>query len=171
MKKKVLITCAVVLGVILTVYLGFAFYFSSHYLFNTKINSVKYAGKTAKEALEKNTALSRDYLLTITDRKGNSFSLKGPDFSYEYVSNGDEEQILKSQNAFTWPVSLFKAQNYTLKGSSKYDDAALAEKLKALDIFSDDYIENPEDAHIEIKDGEYNVIEEKSRYMTASLPR
>ena len=119
MKKKVLITCAVVLGVLLAVYLGLAFYFSSHYLFNTKINSVKYAGKTAKEALEKNTALSRDYLLTITDRKGNSFSLKGPDFSYEYVSNGDEEQILKSQNAFTWPVSLFKAQNYTLKGSSK----------------------------------------------------
>ena len=74
MKKKVLITCAVVLGVLLAVYLGFAFYFSSHYLFNTKINSVKYAGKTAKEALEKNTALSRDYLLTITDRKGNSFS-------------------------------------------------------------------------------------------------
>lgn len=162
MKKKVLITCAVVLGVLLAVYLGFAFYFSSHYLFNTKINSVKYAGKTAKEALEKNTALSRDYLLTITDRKGNSFSLKGPDFSYEYVSNGDEEQILKSQNAFTWPVSLFKAQNYTLKGSSKYDDATLAEKLKALDIFSDDYIENPEDAHIEIKDGKYDVIEEKN---------
>ena len=47
MKKKVLITCAVVLGVLLAVYLGFAFYFSSHYLFNTKINSVKYAGKTA----------------------------------------------------------------------------------------------------------------------------
>lgn len=162
MKKKVLITCAVVLGVLLAVYLGFAFYFSSHYLFNTKINSVKYAGKTAKEALEKNTALSRDYLLTITDRKGNSFSLKGPDFSYEYVSNGDEEQILKRQNAFTWPVSLFKAQNYTLKGSSKYNDAALAEKLKALDIFSDDYIENPEDAHIEIKDGKYDVIEEKN---------
>lgn len=64
--------------------------------------------------------------------------------------------------------------NYTLKGSSKYDDAALAEKLKALDIFSDDYIENPEDAHIEIKDGKYDVIEEKkaaSRYMTASLPK
>ncbi len=43
-EEKVLITCAVVLGVLLAVYLGFAFYFSSHYLFNTKINSVKYAG-------------------------------------------------------------------------------------------------------------------------------
>ena len=38
----------------------------------------------------------------------------------------------------------------------------MAEKLKALDIFSDDYIENPEDAHIEIKDGKYDVIEEKN---------
>ena len=47
---------------------------------------------------------------------------------------------------------MYKRQ--TLKGSSKYDDAALAEKLTALDIFSDDYIENPEDAHIEIKDGD-----------------
>lgn len=38
----------------------------------------------------------------------------------------------------------------------------MEEKLKALDIFSDDYIENPEDAHIEIKDGKYDVIEEKN---------
>ena len=75
MKKKVLITCAVVLGVLLAVYLGFAFYFSSHYLFNTKINSVKYAGKTAKEAIEKNTALSRDYLLTISMWASSGFSM------------------------------------------------------------------------------------------------
>ena len=34
----------------------------------------------------------------------------------------------------------------------------MAEKLKALDIFSDDYIENPEDAHIEIKDGKYDEV-------------
>ena len=73
MKKKVLITCAVVLGVLLAVYLGFAFYFSSHYLFNTKINSVKYAGKTAKEALEKNTALSRSQSLT---EKATAFHLR-----------------------------------------------------------------------------------------------
>ena len=53
MKKKVLITCAVVLGVLLAVYLGFAFYFSSHYLFNTKINSVKYAGENCKRGIRK----------------------------------------------------------------------------------------------------------------------
>ena len=96
MKKKVLIACAAVCGVLLAVYLGFAFYFNSHYLWHTKINSVKYGGKTADQAVERNTELSRDYMLTITDRKGNTFSLKGPDFSYEYVSTGDEEKILKS---------------------------------------------------------------------------
>ena len=37
MKKKVLITCAVVLGVLLAVYLGFAFYFSSHYLLTQRL--------------------------------------------------------------------------------------------------------------------------------------
>ncbi len=161
MKKKVLIACAAVCGVLLAVYLGFAFYFNSHYLWHTKINSVKYGGKTADQAVERNTELSRDYMLTITDRKGNTFSLKGPDFSYEYVSTGDEEKILKSQNAFTWPASIFKSYSYDLKASSKYDDAKLEEQLKALDIFSDDYIEEPEDARIEISDGSYSVIDEK----------
>lgn len=161
MKKKVLIACAAVCGVLLAVYLGFAFYFNSHYLWHTKINSVKYGGKTADQAVERNTELSRDYMLTITDRKGNTFSLKGPDFSYEYVSAGDEEKILKSQNAFTWPASIFKSYSYDLKASSKYDDTKLEEQLKALDIFSDDYIEEPEDARIEISDGSYSVIDEK----------
>ena len=110
MKKKVLITCAVVLGVLLAVYLGFAFYFSSHYLFNTKINSVKYAGKTAKEALEKNTALSRDYLLTITDRKGNSFSPRDLIFPMN-MSQMVTRTNPKKPECFTWPVSLFKSQN------------------------------------------------------------
>ncbi len=161
MKKKVLIACAAVCGVLLAVYLGFALYFNSHYLWHTKINSVKYSGKTADQAVERNTELSRDYMLTITDRKGNTFSLKGPDFSYEYVSTGDEEKILKSQNAFTWPASIFKSYSYDLKASSKYDDTKLEEQLKALDIFSDDYIEEPEDARIEISDGSYSVIDEK----------
>ena len=161
MKKKVLIACAAVCGVLLAVYLGFAFYFNSHYLWHTKINSVKYGGKTADQAVKRNTELSRDYMLTITDRKGNTFSLKGPDFSYEYVSTGDEEKILKSQNPFTWPASIFKSHSYTLSASSKYDDSKLEEQLKSLDIFSDDYIEQPEDARIEISDGSYSVIDEK----------
>lgn len=162
MKKKILIACAAVIGVLLAVYLGFALYFSSHYLWHTKINSVRYGGKTAAEAVEKNTALSRDYMLTLTDRKGNTFSLKGPDFAYEYVSTGDEEKILKSQNPFTWPASIFKSSSYTLTASTKYDDSKLEEKLKALDIFSDDYIEEPENARIDIADGKYEVIDEKA---------
>ncbi len=161
MKKKVLIACAAVFALLLAVYLGFAFYFSSHYLWHTKINAIKYGGKTADQAVKRNTELSRDYMLTITDRKGNSFSLKGPDFSYEYVSTGDEEKILKSQNAFTWPASIFKSYSYDLKASSKYDDTKLEEQLKSLDIFSDDYIEKPEDARIEISDGTYTVVNEK----------
>ena len=76
MKKKVLITCAVVLGVLLAVYLGFAFYFSSHYLFNTKINSVKYAGKTAKEALEKNAALAATICSQSLIEKATAFHLR-----------------------------------------------------------------------------------------------
>ena len=63
MRKKVLITCAVVLGEILAVYLGFAFYFSSHYLFNTKINSVKYSGKTAKQRKQKEQNQTNGFLL------------------------------------------------------------------------------------------------------------
>ena len=43
--KKWMIISASVVGVLLAVYLGFAFYFNSHFYFSTKINGNKFGGK------------------------------------------------------------------------------------------------------------------------------
>lgn len=160
MRRKLIITCVVVATVLLSIYLGVAFYFNSHYMWNTTINSINFGGKTADYAVSKNTEISESYRLSITDRAGNIFSLNGADFLYKYVSTGEEEKILKSQNPFTWPVSVFKANSYTLQASSSYDIELLKEKVDTLAIFSSEYIEQPQNASIQVADGTYSVVPE-----------
>lgn len=160
MKKKILIGLGIVVGILLAIYLGLAIYFNSHYFWHTTINSVKYGGKTSEYAVSRNTELSKDYLLTVTDRNDNKFKLTGSDFSYEYTSTGEEKNILKGQNSFTWPACIFKSYDYELEASSVCDDSALESAIDSLEIFSDDYITQPENAYISVTDGDYEVVSE-----------
>ena len=48
--RKILYIAAGCLAAIVLVYLGIAFYFRSHYLFNTEINGHDVSGKTVQQA-------------------------------------------------------------------------------------------------------------------------
>ena len=125
MKKVVLIGIGVFAGVLLAIYFGFTIFFSSHYLWNTTINTIECGGKTSDYAIKKSSSIAEDYLLTIIDRNENKFYIKGPDISYKYVPLGEEERFLKEQNPFTWPASLFKSYKYELSTSVSFDEPRL----------------------------------------------
>ena len=94
--KKFLIP-SIIVGVLLALYLGMSLFFSFHYYPDTKIGTVKCGLKTSSYAVDRNKQLGEDYMLSVTDRKGNKFTLTGKDFSYGYVPSGEEEKILKKQ--------------------------------------------------------------------------
>ena len=160
MKKQILIGSGIVAGVLLAGYLGMAGYFTSHYLLNTTIGDLKCGGKDFHYVVDTNTKKAQNYLLLVKDRKGNNYNLIGSDFDYQYVSSGEEVSILKNQNPFSWPLSLWKESKYELKSSAAYDSAALEDIISSMKLFDDDYTEAPHNAYIDISDDDYTVIDE-----------
>ena len=157
--KKFLIP-SIIVGVLLALYLGMSLFFSFHYYPDTKIGTVKCGLKTSSYAVDRNKQLGEDYMLSVTDRKGNKFTLTGKDFSYGYVPSGEEEKILKKQNGFAWPANVFKTHRYNISASATYDKAALAAKINELSLFNDDYIEEPVNADVKIENKNYEIIDE-----------
>lgn len=159
MNKKFIIAGAI-LGLLLVIYFGFVIFFSSHYLWNTTVGSVECGGKSSDYVVEANKSLADNYNLNITDREGTVFTINGKDISYKYVPNGEEENILKSQNAFSWPISIFKSHKYELSASVDYDADIFSGIFDSMALFSSDYIEDPENAKIEINETDYKVVNE-----------
>ncbi|MCD8313516.1 MAG: L,D-transpeptidase/peptidoglycan binding protein, partial [Bacteroidales bacterium] len=135
-------------------------YYGKHYFPNTTVGGVSCGNGTAKDVVAANEADAGNYFLTVTDRNGNQFYIPGLNFDYSYVNSGEEESILEDQDNFMWLLEISKEHDYDLDVSFTYDPDKLKELVDALDIFSDDYIEAPEDARLEITDTGYEVIEE-----------
>lgn len=145
---------------LLALYIIFAFYFHSHFLLRTEINGLSVGGMTADEAREKIKDETASYLLTIYDRDGNKYHISASDIDYTYVPGSEEEKLLKGQNSWKWPKSLFSGTALTLKTTVSYDSGLLSDAVLALPCFLPENITEPTDAHIEKTDDGYTLVAE-----------
>lgn len=160
-KKTVLAIGIVILLLLIGGYVGTAVYFQSHFFPNTTISGMDCGNKTADDVENRNIRTGEDYLISVYDREGNKFHLKGLDFNYAYVSSGEEASILSSQNAFAWPVELAKKHSYTLNASYTFQSDALNAVIMNLDLFSEENMVEPTDAYIsQTDDGTYEIVDE-----------
>lgn len=158
--SPIMIILYIVVFILLVVYLGAAFFFRTHYLPNTTVGNVTCGYKTAEYVEEENEAQVSRYSLLLNDRKDTLYVLKGKDFDYNYVNQGEEAVILESQNPFSWPAALFKESTYSLSYSVSYDEAKLTDIIDHLGLFKEDYIEQPVDAYIELNESGYTIVPE-----------
>lgn len=160
-RKHPALTALIVCGIALfSLYIGIGIYYSGHFFPKTVAGGIECGNKTAEYLESMNIASANDYLLTITDRKGTTFSIAGMNIGYSYISTGEEAALLKKQNQFLWPVAIFQTHNYDLNQSFTYDFNLLAEQIDALSLFDEDYIEPPEDAYLEITEDDYQIVNE-----------
>lgn len=96
--KKFLIP-SIIVGVLLVLYLGMSLFFSFHYYPDTKIGTVKCGLKTSSYAVDRNKQLGEDYMLSVTDRKGNKFTLTGKDFHTDMSLPVKKKRFLKNKMA------------------------------------------------------------------------
>lgn len=156
-----------VVAIGLAVYIGYAVFFTSHFLPNTYFGDENVGFKSLDSVVEEHKSQVGDYSLVITARpKDTEYTISGSDFSYSYKDTGEEKRLLKSQSAFSWPSAMFgkKRTVFTLEDSTDYDSAALETAVTSLKIFDESYYEAPKDASIEITDEGYEVEEEKQGY-------
>lgn len=149
-----------VVAVLLVAYVGLVIYFKKHFFPKTELNGLQVGKMTADEAQRSVETETKDYLLTVFDRAGQKYHIKGYDIDYAYRSKGEEKKILDGQGAFAWPVKIWKEQKWEMPISIDYDQQKLADVVSGLDCLKEENITRPQDAHIEKGEKGYQIVKE-----------
>lgn len=147
-KKRVGLWLGIVVGILVVVYLAFAFYFKSHFLFHTTINGLDSSGYTVKKVEDGIAHEIESYVLTIEERGDETEQIDGKDISLEPQFDGSLDKLLKEQNAFAWVTSLFKKQDYQLETMVVYDESALQKEVENLSCMQEENQTAPVNAKI-----------------------
>lgn len=131
--KKWITIFASVVGVLLAVYLGFAFYFNSHFYFSTMINGNKFGGKDMAHVEKFIEKQIHDYELTLKRSDGRTEKIQGKEIALKYQPGNELKKVLQSQNPFLWPTSLFKKDVREIEIGVVYDKQKLSKKISQLE--------------------------------------
>lgn len=142
-----IIFSAVFLGLLL-IYLGFAFYFRTHFYFKTTINEVDVSGKSiasTKGAIQKRLD---EYELIITERDGTTETVIGKEFDLTAGWTQEVEEFLNNQNGFSWVQKLWNPDAYSCRMYLSFDKEKLENLLMNLPCMAEEKQISPENASI-----------------------
>ncbi len=159
-KKAALIAVGSVAGVLLAVYIGFAMYFNSHFMFFTEINGTDCSMKSVDQVEDEMKKKVGDYTLTLKESGGGTETIVGSDISIQYVPGGKLDEIVKEQNGFLWPKSLWDHPKIETEIGVQYDEAALGASIAALGCMNPEAQTPSVDAHPEFQEGQFVVAPE-----------
>jgi len=159
-KKAALIAVGSVAGVLLAVYIGFAMYFNSHFMFFTEINGTDCSMKSVDQVEDEMKKKVGDYTLTLKESGGGTETIVGSDISIQYVPGGKLDEIVKEQNGFLWPKSLWDHPKIETEIGVQYDEAALGASIAALGCMNTEAQTPSVDAHPEFQEGQFVVAPE-----------
>ena len=130
--RKILYIAAGCLAAIALVYFGIAFYFRSHYLFNTEINGHDVSGKTVRQAEQMLKDAVGQFEVELIEVDGSRESIAGTDIGLKYESAENLEKILNGQKYILWPEAFFRNNTDEVKIEVSYDADMLTEKINSL---------------------------------------
>lgn len=156
--KTALIIVGSFLAVLLLAYGGVAYYFSTHFGFYTSINNEECAYKTVAEVEQSISDRLVDYSMTVEGRDSLSKTIVAEDIGLSYVSDGQVQAVLDSQNPLLWITRLFKGSTeVSTKASVVVDPDLLKKTIDRLDFFNKKKMRLPVDAYVEFVDSQYLV--------------
>ena len=133
-RKIIGITVGSILGVLLAVYFGAAFYFQEHYYFFTEINGKDFSGKTVADVEKYMESQVSGYTLTLKELDGGQEQILGSEIGLKYQPGTELKKYLEKQNPFLWPQAFWKKDKVQTSIGVKYDENALNEKITSLTI-------------------------------------
>ena len=160
-KKKVLYIAAGVIAAVTVIYLGIVLFFSKHFYFNTIINGEDYSADTVNTAQDRILGISDQYMLTINGRDQLADTITAADIELR-IEFGDEfANIIKEQNEFLWPLSLFRKSEYTVDTMVTYNEEELDGKIDTLCFFQPENIRQPRNAYLsDYTENGYQIVPE-----------
>lgn len=131
--KKIFFIGGGVISLLLLTYIGISVFFMSHFFINTEINGHNFSGRTVSEGEDYLKGQVKKYLLTVRQKDGKTDTIKSSDIELAYHDNGQLKNVLKKQNAFLWPQSVFAPRSASITIGLSYDQNALDGAINSLD--------------------------------------
>lgn len=159
-KKTAAIVAGSIIGVLVLIYVGFAIFFSSHFMFFTKINGTDFSLKSVSQVEAYMKQQVADYVLTLKESDGGSEKISGSDISLMYVPGEQLEKLAKKQNNFLWITSLWNHPKISSEIGVEYDKDALAKITEGLECLKPENQTVSVDAHPEFQNDKFVVVPE-----------
>ena len=152
--KKALWIGLGILVVLLIAYGVGAFYYHSHFLYQTSVNGTDSSNLTAAQVAAIMDEQSQQYSLQIFGRDENGVqeeigTITAPEIGMSWVdTQGVAQELLNRQNEFLWIQMLWSTQNYDVVQGVSYDADKLQEQLQQTPALQKKNMIQPEDAYI-----------------------
>lgn len=159
-RKIIGIVLGSILGIVVLLYIGFAIYFNSHFMFNTKINGTDLAMKSVSQVEEYMAAEVKNYVLTLEESDGGTETIKGSDISLEYVPGDELERLVKNQKNLLWITSLWDGPEIKAEVGVKYNEEKLAKQIESLKCMDPENQTESVNAHPEFQTDKFIVADE-----------
>lgn len=146
-KGRVLVT-VLILSVLAAIYFGTGFYFTRHFFPNTTISGRNVGGYSLQKLKDEVTDEIHSFVLNIKPREGQEEKIAGRSIQLEPRWDNALERILYSQEAFAWPVKIFRKYELTGDLLVDYDAGKLAASVDGLFCMDQNLQTEPENADI-----------------------
>ncbi len=147
-RKKKLYAVVAAVSAITIIYLGFVLFFTKHYFFNTIINGENYSAGSLSSVENRILDTSSDYVLEISGRDQLTDTITSADIALRMDVGDAFTDIIDRQNAFQWPVSIFRKSEYTVDTMVTYSKEELERKIDTLCFFKSENIRQPQNAYL-----------------------
>lgn len=148
-------------GLAACIYLGFVVYFSNHFYFRTSVNGADQSMKSVTAAEGYMEQQVTDYVLTIRTSDGTTEQIVGADISMNFEKGDELKSLVKSQNPWLWPVSLFQKQELVAPVGVTYDEEKLAVEISKLNCMKEENQVAPVSATPEYNGTAFEILAEK----------
>ncbi len=154
---------AAIIGLFVFYYLTQSYQYTDKFMIGTYVNGNDVSGQTVEEVEEDIRARVEDtYSLTLTFRDGAKETITPEEIGYRYVSTGEVEQAMNDQNPLTWVLrNMGKTVEIDVPENHTFDEAKLAEVVKAMPEFQVENVVTPTNAYLNITDkNEFEIVPE-----------
>lgn len=161
-KKRILtLSIATVVFLFVAIYLGIGLYFTSHFFYNTKVNGIDASTAKAGDVKKNLEAITDTYFLRIETKEGSFEAINREDVGMQVdVPIAALNMMIKNQNPFAWPMSLFDENNLSTDQIISIDDVLLAKKVSTLNCVNKTPSKATKDAYIEASGDKYIIVDE-----------
>ena len=151
------------IGIFIFYYLTQSYQYTDKFMIGTFVNGNDVSGQTVAEVEEDIRARVEDtYSLTLTFRDGSQETITPEEIGYRYVSTGEVEQALLDQNPLTWVLrNMGQTVEIDVPENHTFDEAKLAEVVKAMPEFQVENVVTPTNAYLNITDkNDFEIVPE-----------